>query len=161
VERIVCGDVILFREQCPDCKEYNLSGKASFSCDCGKRYTEDSVKRTRFLSLRAKRKNLRKYANVLAIIQKNSCYWCYREFGSLILKKTKNKEYVQKTLTIHVDHIIPYSYTKNNNVTNLCASCSICNFWKYNKHFLNENEISRYLIKKWEVAIKKEKIIIL
>ena len=155
MEKIVCGDVVLYRAVCPECSEYNLSGKRTFKCACGKGYDESTAGRVRYIATRPKRKVLRKYAKPLAMMQNNCCYWCYIKFGSLILKKDRHRGYEQKEIKIHVDHIIPYSYVGNSDPDNLCAACSICNAWKYNKHFKGEYETQQYLKSKWDAALAK------
>ena len=35
MERIEIGGTILYREKCPDCGEFNMSGSQLFNCSCG------------------------------------------------------------------------------------------------------------------------------
>ena len=157
MERIICGKITLFREICPRCKEYNLSGESKFICNCGQKYNGTLLNRTRIEAVNKRRKHLKKYEKILKLKQKNKCYWCGRDFGRLYLKK-QNSEFKLRELKAHVDHIIPFSFEQRDEIDNLCASCSVCNLWKSSKMFEKEEECKIYLKRKWETAIEDGKV---
>ena len=158
MEKIICGNITLFRLECPECGEFNLSGNNKFNCLCGCRYERFNIDSTRIICGK-KRENLLKYKKPLREKQNNKCFWCGNEIGSTILKQKKG-EYIPRELKTHIDHIIPYSYCKNNNFENLCLSCSICNLWKHSKVFIDPDDCKLYLRHKWDKAIKNNQIII-
>lgn len=101
-------------------------------------------------------KNKGTFTSELLDKQKGRCYWCDREFGSVYIKAGK-----VKILQIHIDHIIPYSYTQNSRNDNLVASCNICNLFKSSKYFHNEDDCYLYLMYKWAKSIADRKIVLI
>lgn len=159
MERIVCGNVILYREECPFCGEFNLSSNDKFTCLCGGTYFNNDINSTRIVCTKD-RENLRKHLPYLTGLQGNRCYWCNREIGEKYLKKIKGKKkYKIIKLGSHIDHIIPYSYCKNNGIENLCLSCSVCNLWKSNKIFTEADKCKLYLNYKWDKLLNREILI--
>ena len=63
-----------------------------------------------------KRENLEKFKKSLLLLGENKCFYCE--------KNIKN---------IHVDHFIPWSFVKNDQLWNMVISCSACNLKKNNK----------------------------
>ena len=145
MEKLMCGGVILYRLQCPECEECNLSSNHKFSCNCGNIYSEGFINKYTTVCTK-KRGNIIKHRKYLLSKQNNKCYWCNREINLELLKKISGKsKYKLTKLKSHIDHIIPYSFCKNDNISNLCLSCSICNLWKHNKMFDNEIDCKLYL----------------
>ena len=159
MKKLICGSVILFQEVCPLCKETNLSANHTFECNCGNRYKEQSIKSTKYIAVKNKRSNVQRFGKILRDMQNNHCYWCDREFDSAYLKQNKRGEYVTKTLKLHIDHKIPYAYTKNDNPDNLCASCIICNHFKHDHCFDNEDDCVDFLKHKWNKVLRNETVI--
>lgn len=156
MEKLICGKIALFREICPFCQEYNLSGNPAFICtSCDAKYTGTIDLTERILSNNKRKSLTSRQSEKIAQKQQNHCFWCDRQFGSLIIKNHKTIQ-----LKIHLDHVQPYSYTKTNNQDNLIASCQICNQWKSNKIFDNVDTCKEYLTGKWNKAIRLHKIVI-
>lgn len=154
MERIIAGSVILFREKCPNCGEYNMSGNKIFNCNCGHRYQANTVITERKVCYKNKRRNLSKYRNILVKNQSNICYWCGRELDKYYIKNGN-----VRVLKAVVDHKLPYSYSNDNSIENLCVSCNVCNSYKSDKIFEIEDECRTYIINKINKLIKKGKLI--
>lgn len=156
MEKIIAGSVILFREICPKCKEYNLSGEMQFTCDCGERYIASELNSERkLIDGKIRRKNMSKIRKEIIESQGGKCYWCGRKFGVYYIKNG-----IIRTLKAVVDHIMPYGYGEDNSDKNLCASCNICNAWKSSLIFETEDDCRMYLGYKMDKSIKNGKIII-
>lgn len=154
MKRLICGNIVLYQHFCPECDDYTLTGEIEFKCDCGKK-TREEIKETEIVC-HAKRDRLKKKIKFeLLNRQGYKCFWCNREFDSLIVKDGK-----ETILRIHYDHIIPFSYLQGNPRNNWCASCHVCNSMKSNKMFKTEKEIRSYLNKKWKKYLNNKRIII-
>lgn len=70
------------------------------------------------LDLSSKRQSLNEFKKKLFFHEKETCFYC----GKKIIKSS-----------CHVDHFIPWSFVKNDNIWNLVLSCSECNLKKNNK----------------------------
>lgn len=75
------------------------------------------------------------------------CFYCDREFGSVVWVKR------ERTLRVHWDHVTPYVHTFDNREVNFVAACQICNGWKSDKVFDTIEEIRGYLQRKWDKAM--------
>jgi len=54
--------------------------------------------------------------------QEYRCLYCSRQFGSVVWRGRQ-----RSTLRINWDHMVPYSYSRNNTTGNFAAACQICN----------------------------------
>lgn len=154
MERILAGSVTLFREQCPNCGETNLSGKKIFECECGYKYYEQYISYSRVLLNKHKRKDLRHHIPALLARDGNKCYWCGHTFGKMYLHRKRVKK-----LKITIDHIVPYGFSQNDSLENLCVACSICNGRKSGKMFASEDDCRKYLSYTMEKSINTGLII--
>ena len=77
--------------------------------------------------------------------QNNLCLYCGNEFGYLYFRDNK----IIKS-TIHIDHLSPFSFSLDNGMGNLRASCNLCNLFKTDKIFDSIGEVKEYVIKKRE-----------
>lgn len=159
MEKVILGRSILFREKCPECGEWNISGTSSFECEeCGTEYKEIFIKSTRVeVPPHYKRKVFTKeLRNKKFFDQNGKCFWCGRKFYSWV---RKNSRIIQ--IKMHVDHLKPFSYFPDDTDDNLVAACSICNIFKSNKMFEDVEECKQYLLYKWDSYIKSGKIEVL
>ena len=66
-----------------------------------------------------------------------SCVYCGEKASSIDLENRKGRIYLlprgEDKRCFEVDHIVPYSKTKDNSLNNLCTSCWSCNSKKSNK----------------------------
>jgi 5-methylcytosine-specific restriction endonuclease McrA len=72
-------------------------------------------------------------------VQNKKCLYCEKQFGDLYMKNGKVRQ-----LKIQWDHLIPYSYSKENKF-NFVAACNICNQIKSNKIFNTVEEVFHYV----------------
>lgn len=159
MERIIAGKITLFREQCPNCGEYNLSGNKTFVCTtCNGKYGKQDIENTRILAKSRRKQMPREIRRQLFIIQQNKCYWCGREF-EIWYKTRKGK--IPKQLEAVGDHQIPYSYCQTNPDDNWCLSCNICNGMKSDKLFKDTMECRKFLKNRWVEKLEKSEIIVL
>jgi len=154
-EKLIVGKVILFRMECPQCGEMNLSGEKIFCCPCGYKYELDKNSSTRILCKSRRKKPSRKIQLRLIVRQQNKCFWCGRIFG---IWYSKGRLFSQ--LKIHFDHMIAYNYLQSNPDENWVASCNICNFIKSDKIFESIEDGKLYLQSKWAKKLSKKEIII-
>ena len=151
--------VILYRIQCPDCGEYQLTGKKEAYCEyCNKNITFKNCNKERKIATTTglNRIKINIYQkNEILDKQKNKCYWCGRQFGTEYMHNFRFYR-----LTPHFDHIIPYSLAGNKGNDNIVAACNVCNLWKSAKVFKDEEEIQDYLLEKWRNAINNSDIIL-
>ena len=149
MERVHYGKVKLYRARCPKCGEINLSGEKKIVCSiCAISYHESINKERVEAAFRKKRLVSQKKRKEIKENQNSRCYWCDREFGSLIWKKGKIIQ-----LNFCVDHILPRSYIADDNLGNLVGSCHICNGFKHSKIFEEKDEIRGYILKRWAHAL--------
>lgn len=156
VEKLMCGGIDLYRAMCPTCQDFNLSANSNFICTtCNAEYTYGlRVDSVRMVSSVSRRRQFGSgLVRKIAKQQNNKCYWCGREFDTHIIKHDKIV-----TLTIHIDHIIPFAYSQNNTNENFVASCNICNLFKGDKVFDNNDDCVNFLTDRWRQLIKSEKI---
>lgn len=74
----------------------------------------------------------------------NICYWCGRNVYSAVLTK---KGLI--SLVKHTEHKIPYAFCQKHKQNNLVVSCSLCNSFKADKVFEDDEQTRYYLSKKW------------
>lgn len=162
-ERVLYGSVNLFRFYCENCGNPILSKTGYYFCDiCGyekQEYNYDLRKtETQGIERYLCPIQIKKYLNDK---QKNRCFWCGREFGTVYSKiRSYGRKIIVSKLRRHYDHALPYSYLKSNPNGNWVLSCNICNHFKSNLIFQSDKDCRIYLNQKWKKAIQKEKIII-
>ncbi len=88
-----------------------------------------------------KRKSTIKYKSLEEI---NICYWCGRNTYSEVVTK---KGII--VLTKHIEHKIPYAFTQKHKRDNLVVSCNLCNKFKSDIVFEDDEHVRYYLSKKW------------
>ena len=157
-ELLLAGKVNLIRVYCNSCEDFALIDPSQDTCPyCGLTiYYNDfmNIKKRKITTNSQKRSNLSKTVKLNILIDQNfKCYWCGREFGQEVYRKKKF------SLKYHFDHVLPYAYCGHNGLSNFVASCSVCNQWKSDKVFKNEEICREFLVKKWENGIKSGHIL--
>jgi len=74
----------------------------------------------------------------------DSCAYCSRQFGSWI-----NIDRKVHRITCQWDHVIPHSYTQDNNDLNFLPACQFCNIWKRDKLFDTVERVTDYVETIW------------
>lgn len=142
------GNVALPREQCPKCEEISIlteavdGGWVTACCDA---FCElpDNCQREVIAAYRRRRPPM-PFQKEQLHLQKNSCFWCFRDFGSDLVFKGR-----YLVLAPHWDHVIPFCISQNNAPHNFVAACQPCNQWKGSKMFKTVEEARSYLGSKW------------
>ena len=117
------GKVAIERRYCNDCKGLSLITDHQFNC-CGKESPRDKPvlwKRMSDVPIGRKRPP-RHIQRVILEEQGNKCFYCEREFGSIVYRWLKPIQ-----LRINWDHISPYCYSYDNRGRNFAAACQVCN----------------------------------
>lgn len=78
--------------------------------------------------------------------QNDRCFYCWHQFGEVLIIKNKIT-----VLRCEMDHVEPFSFSRNDAVINMVAACQICNRWK-SAMLASESEIICHLKKKWADA---------
>ena len=145
-ELLQCGGVRLARIYCKKCDEYQLVKTNIKLCpDCRTRFDRDGDITLRKIGHISKRVNIsREYKEFLIDKQNGLCYWCDRKLGFFYMRNG-----VVKKSSNHADHIIPYSYLQANPEDNWAIACNLCNLFKSNKYYDNQQDIRDYLKARW------------
>lgn len=152
--KAIFGKVRLNLHTCPNCENDLLNNSLLFTCDvCGYSNKDEKAKTFKVVVPPPGMRKIppRALQKILLKVQSNKCFWCGNKLGSLYWKNGK-----VKTLEVHWDHKIPFSYTQTNRNDNWVASCNICNLFKSNFLFTTDKECREYLSAKWQEAIHKE-----
>lgn len=136
----IYGSVEIERVFCEDCKTMTFVIDEIKQC-CGNEelsppetvYKMSGSRNKRFTHRSVDRSDIVKNQN-------NLCLYCGKEFGYFYLRNGK----VIKS-TIHIDHVIPFSFSQNNRTENRVACCNLCNTFKAGKIFSNLNELKEHL----------------
>ncbi len=101
--------------------------------------------------------------------QNNTCFYCERMFGSRVRIKWKTLRigghqrettarffYKAVTLRLNWDHLVPWSYSQNNNTDNFVAACNYCNRWKGAIVFRDVAEAQIFLLHEWSKRLYVE-----
>jgi 5-methylcytosine-specific restriction endonuclease McrA len=155
MEKHIIGKVILYREKCPICGDWCLSGnKQKFECYCGSFTSHSDIDTQKIISAQPRR-HIHSEKSKQAILdrQDGKCYWCNRKFGSFIYKNNKIIK-----LSMCIDHVIPHSYCYHDGEKNLVGACNICNSFKSSKMFDSEKECREHLLSRWAYHLKKNMI---
>jgi hypothetical protein len=140
----VYGNTKLGRARCEDCKRYALIVGGELQC-CGQPF-EVRTRAYRIMvesEARRRRPSAMVQRSILEA-QRGLCFYCDRPFGST------------ETIGLRVyrfnpcwDHLVPYSYSRDNHGTNFVAACATCNAFKSNKIFDTVDDARSYVRRRW------------
>lgn len=144
--KAIYGNVELERMYCKECQSMTFVIDEIKSC-CGELAVKKIGKHIEYIiNPRDKRKRLSKAEKEEILnVQDGNCFYCGNKFGSLYTRGS----YIG-TLTVHWDHVVPFSFSRNNNQENIVASCNVCNLYKSNRMFDNVEELRKYLKSRFE-----------
>lgn len=154
--KAVYGKVKLNRHICPACGNAILNNGKEFICDvCGYKKRDAEAKKFKIIvpPPGVRKQPPKPIQKELLKIQNYKCYWCGNKFGASYWKNNK-----VRFLKIHWDHKIPFSFEQTNRNDNWVASCDVCNLFKSNYLFKSDVECRKFLLRKWEKAIKNGEI---
>jgi HNH endonuclease len=135
------GNVGIAKSICPNCKHLSFVKKGkSVCCDIVIENT-NCVKAYRISEPVPHRHSLsKKQKDEILKLQNDCCYYCEHRLGSQVMRKNKSL-----FLQTHFDHVIPFSYSQNNEIRNMVAACHVCNAIKYSKIFDDIYQAREYL----------------
>lgn len=142
------GSVQIPRMFCPYCQALALVLRGEFAC-CGEKCPEtperwkresECVDKRRTMPLRAREEQLS--------AQAHRCLYCERRFGSQVLYRKKLVK-----LVVHWDHIVPFTYNRDNRPENFAAACQICNGVKGSKCFQTVEEARIYVQSRLQLSV--------
>ena len=142
----VFGNVKVPRLFCPRCQALALVVAGHFQC-CG----DPTVKRPRKWKRESEASTYRKRPPPVAreaqlIAQDHRCLYCDGRFGSEVL-------YCRRlvVLEVHWDHVMPFSFSRDNSTVNFVAACQICNRIKHDKCFQTLEEARAHVASQREI----------
>ena len=138
------GSKVLLKGWCPDCKGYYFLIKGELQC-CGKRLAqipgneitkrESETPNKRGFSAKDKKEALEE--------QDYCCIYCGTDLMGYEWNPQKE---IYVKVKIHYDHFIPWSYSGDNQKSNVLASCSTCNLLKSDLYFRTIEEAKEYIM---------------
>jgi len=128
------GSKKMIRTYCPNCQETTLVAKGTRLC-CDSPYSVKDAK-----PVRKKREGLggrrtrppKKIIDKMLLDQDFKCFYCLIPFGTFFNHPRTRKLFRTR---VCLDHLVPYSYSQNNEKTNFVCACQICNSIKSNLMF--------------------------
>lgn len=139
------GNVKILKAWCDDCKGYFFVIDHKFAC-CDKPIEKNPSRYKRESNPEQKRKRPKpKEIKEQLEHQGFVCFYCGKQFNTIVYRKKK-----VIILRMACDHMVPYSYSQNNHVSNFVIACHICNGMKSNKCFDTIEDAREYLNKRWE-----------
>lgn len=157
----IYGKVILFKLHCKHCKRISIMIDNEFQC-CGRK--NNDILDKEIIKREIEGEKTRSYISKeikkeILLNQNGKCIYCDISFkDSFYYNKNKTKIFKIK---IHYDHFTPWVYSKNNEKSNLYASCNICNSLKGCKHFNSLEQAIEYLKIKRERKNINERMFVL
>lgn len=138
------------RGGCPECHRTSFISNGAMAC-CGSPVDLIEITDIRRIIDPPKRRHGGKRSlsknKIWRVLQEQGyrCFWCGHIFGSIY----RHNNHPTESLTIHFDHVLPFSYVQHNRTANLVASCNICNGIKSALYFDTLAETRDYLKSEW------------
>lgn len=132
-----CGDIFLFRFQCPFCEELNFQSKPQECTECDESYEDflvDVSNLTFHLVCGTKRKGLsqkKKLKAQLMGLQESVCAYCFTHLEG----------------DEQIEHVVPVSCGGSNDMSNLCMACPECNLLAHSFYFTDFYAKQNYILK--------------
>lgn len=148
----VYGSKKIQRECCKECQSWAFIISNKFAC-CDADFNNDSngvftIKRMSIANSSRSRPSNKKIKEMLEK-QNNVCVYCDVLFGTPFIHPRLKK---LRITTVCLDHFVPYSYLKANNLDNFLCACQICNGIKTNKMFADVDDAKAYI--KYRMKVK-------
>ena len=145
------GQQRMLRGKCPQCGAwvFEIASVETTSC-CGLPTNGLNVAVERMSpGGNRKRPNIIEQRTILDR-QQHRCLYCDRLFGGYYVYRGRVRR-----VSIHWDHLVPFSFAHDNRACNFVASCGRCNTWKGNKIFQTVDDVRAYVGRKWEVVLRE------
>lgn len=141
------GRVNVPRGLCPSCNDWSLIIDGKYTC-CKTKVVDETkgIRRMTQGVLRRSKPSGKEQVSLLLMFRYR-CSYCERKFGSHIWLNGKIVE-----IKLEWDHVVPFVYNQDNDVTNFRPACHVCNRWKHSQMFDTIEEIKEYVLSKWKEA---------
>lgn len=118
----VYGNVSILKGYCENCEGNSFIQDGLYAC-CGSKAPHCRPKIERVSDvIMSRKKPKKKEALKILKAQGFRCLYCGYRFGEIIYLNG-----YPVSVNLEWDHILPYSYSGNNSISNFCAACGICN----------------------------------
>jgi hypothetical protein len=139
------GNVRIPKSWCSSCRSWAFVLDGELAC-CGRDYKPKPKHFRRVTSPPDERRPLgRDEKEAILRVQDYSCFYCERRFGSIAYLSGK-----ERVIKIQWDHLVPFSFSQNNQAGNIAAACQFCNNWKRDLVFNSLEEAQVFLNAKWK-----------
>jgi len=138
------GRVAMIRMTCPRCNSPALVIGGEMAC-CGAKVEKPDEYKTKKREVEGdkKRRHLsKKQKDKLVFDQNGLCFYCQQPFGTPVWHPKRHKVVIPGLV---FDHFVCWDFSRNSDVGNMVASCSICNGIKGDKMFVNADEARAYI----------------
>jgi len=140
------GTVLLERRYCEDCKGFAFVVEGRIQC-CDSIADKAPLRYSILMSSAPPNRKGPSSPIKKRILrnQKHCCFWCGRRFRNIVWRGQH-----KIILRTEWDHVVPFSYSRNNRESNFVASCQICNGYKGALIFNAVEECRDYIKIRWE-----------
>lgn len=147
-EKALFGSVAMLQKKCPNCKCVSFIIDGKFSC-CDELCEEPETITLKRISAAESRRSVlsKKVKDAILEQQNNCCIYCNRPLWGYEYNRETNKRRKVKT---HFDHLVPWSFSGNNDEINIVAACERCNLIKSDMYFATLDQAKLYIIRKRE-----------
>jgi 5-methylcytosine-specific restriction endonuclease McrA len=137
------GKIAILRAICPQCGTPALVIQGRMAC-CGAIPNRDeNYIAKREVEGAQRRPNLGKRVKEIILKQQGRlCFYCQRPFGIPFWHPKRHK--IAYT-GIHFDHFVCWDFSRNSDIGNMVAACSICNSIKGAKIFANADDARAFI----------------
>lgn len=129
------GNTALRKCICPICSRKALVEPDGMSACCGGLVCEPEGVKRESIPPWSRRSPSRADQRACLEEQDHRCAYCGRRFGTLMVRKRRTMR-----LRLEWDHVVPFSFSQNNNARNFVAACHVCNRLKADKLFASFEE---------------------
>lgn len=146
VQKVLFGNQVLYRGFCEACQEGAIIIDGEMQC-CDAMVDKIDITTTVRACATKKNRSLLglKIRRRILIKQDFMCIYCDGGLDDYVRDKASGEYIAPK---VHFDHFVPWSYSGDNDESNMVASCSRCNLHKNNKMFNTIDGAREYIMKK-------------
>ena len=143
--KVYFGKVAMFRCYCDHCKQEALVINRRLQC-CNRVLSKPEKYTKKRETITTKRKRISAHVKKATLTsQHGKCIYCNCDLMEPVWNPQKTK--YEKNI-INYDHILPWSYSGNNCLENIVASCSECNKYKSGLVFDSLEDAQVYILNK-------------
>lgn len=145
--KAIYGKVSLVRSYCPDCESYAFVIDGAMAC-CGSPVTDGKPE---IIKKMTRGNILKRYLNpsakkIILESQNHKCFYCRCDLVSSWYMGGKMKR--PQKVSVHFDHIVPWVFSQNDDVSNFVAACNVCNRIKFDRIFSTIEKLREWVLLK-------------